>query len=277
MTRNPYAVALSIAGSDPSGGAGIQADIKTFTVLGVYGGAAITCLTSQNTRGIRSFQPIAASYVTEQVKTVLTDLPVSHIKIGMVGNAEIARALSLILADFNGEIIFDPVLAATGGEPLSENNLISALHDDLLKRITVITPNIIELEKLTSHPCPDKNQVRQAMDLLMDRYPNIRAVITKGGHLKENEDTIIDMLVLKNNHAQDRNEFIASHPRTKGIEFHGTGCTFASAFTAFHMHTGDYQQAFFKTVDFMDRLIAQSTEMKIGQTMQPLATHLLKG
>ena len=106
---------LAIAGSDPSGGAGVQADVKTCTVLGVYCGAAITCITVQNTKGVRSFSPLAPELVEEQITAVLCDMPVTHIKIGMVGSAAVAAAISSALSGFSGEIICDPVLAASNG------------------------------------------------------------------------------------------------------------------------------------------------------------------
>ena len=156
MPPLPSNAILTIAGSDPSGGAGIQADLKTFTAAGVYGAAAITSLTAQNTKGVRAVQPVAPEFVKQQVKLVLEDLPVSHIKTGMIGTAAIARILGEILHDFPGEVICDPVLSASDGAPLLEGSGLDDFKRHLLGNATVITPNLPELSKLSGMEAPDQ-------------------------------------------------------------------------------------------------------------------------
>ncbi|MDX1777027.1 MAG: hydroxymethylpyrimidine/phosphomethylpyrimidine kinase, partial [Desulfobulbales bacterium] len=145
LSKDTLQVALSIAGSDPSGGAGIQADVKTFTAIGVYCGAAITSLTVQNTRGVFAVQPVDPVFVGKQIDTVLRDLAVSHIKIGMLGSAAVALSVCDTLADFNGEIIYDPVLVSSSGQQLIDKEGYGGFREQLLNICTVITPNITEL------------------------------------------------------------------------------------------------------------------------------------
>ena len=125
-------IILTIAGSDPSGGAGIQADIKTFVTAGVYGAAAITSLTVQNTTGVFAVQPVEPSFIRDQISYVLADLNVSHIKIGMLGSAAAAAVISAVLADFSGEVIYDPVLVSSSGRRLFDRMDLDVALNDLL-------------------------------------------------------------------------------------------------------------------------------------------------
>ena len=143
MTRT----VLTIGGSDPTGGAGIQADIKTLTMLGVYGAAAITCVTVQNSHGVTAIQPLDPELVAAQIRAVLDDHHVHHVKIGMVGSTPIARAIGESLAGFEGEVIYDPVLSATTGQPLMEESGLDSLRRELLRRTTILTPNLPELAR----------------------------------------------------------------------------------------------------------------------------------
>ncbi len=275
MTIDRYPAALSIAGSDPSGGAGIQADLKTFATIGIYGGAAITCLTAQNTTGVSSFKPVDGSYVKEQVEMVLADLAVTHIKIGMIGTVEIARAIGEILAGFSGEVIYDPVLAASSGQTLSQKNTLSAIQEHVINHVTVLTPNIKELEALTSSVYDDADKAVHAADSLLKQYASMKAVVVKGGHLNEDSDEVCDYLVMSSPESEKPVINKAVHPRIRAGGFHGTGCTFASAFTAFHIHSGSYEESFHNTVDYMNQLISKSKDLEIGQGRSPLAHHLL--
>ncbi|HSR35854.1 MAG TPA: hydroxymethylpyrimidine/phosphomethylpyrimidine kinase, partial [Desulfurivibrionaceae bacterium] len=169
-------VILSIAGSDPSGGAGIQADLKTCATLGVYGAAAITCLTVQNTTGVRSFTLLAPELVREQIRAVLDDLPVSHVKIGMVGSAAIATVIAEALADFHGEVVYDPVLRAGAGQSLLEGEARAALSQ-LLARATALTPNLPELVALSGSPCATAQEITVAVVALFQAHPRLAAVV----------------------------------------------------------------------------------------------------
>lgn len=267
---------LTIAGSDPSGGAGIQADLKTFAAIGVYGSAAITCLTAQNSMGVESYLPVDSKFIRKQIELVLIDQPVSHIKTGMIGSAEIAREVGAILADFQGEIICDPVLRASDGRHLFEPKDIDILCGHLINKATVLTPNIPELEVITGTIYKNKKEILAAGRTLFDRFPALQALVITGGHLDEEGKQIIDSLLLRSDNKGKAVIKHATHPRIKTNNTHGTGCTFASAFTAYHLLTGDYQEAFSKAVSFMDQVINKSSSLKMGQGKGPLAHHLFQ-
>ena len=269
------AAILSVAGSDPSGGAGIQADLKTFAVLGVYGAAAVTCLTVQNTREVRTVQPLAPSLVREQIALVLADLPVSHIKIGMVGTAEIAAAIGAALDGFAGEVVYDPVLRATAGRDLFEPAALEQLQQEVVARATVLTPNVPELEELSGVSCPDPGAVLEAGGLLLANNPGLRALVVKGGHFPSADEQVTDFLLLP---ASGQSPMVqtAAHPRLATRNSHGTGCTFASAFAAFHQQSGSYRTAFEQTVDFLHCLLTRSAGVSFGRGNGPLQHHLCR-
>lgn len=271
-------IAITIAGSDPSGGAGIQADLKTFTVLGVYSGAIITCLTAQNSRGVSSWQPVAPGLVKEQIAAVLSDFNVSHVKTGMIGNAEIATAIAEALADFSGELVCDPVLSSSGGLPLLEPTDLDIYCGQLLSRATVITPNLPELEIISGGKCENKDGIIEAVKRVFRRFPGLRAVIVKGGHALNHDQGVIDYLCRRPARPDDDLQLVTEiHPYIKTMNTHGTGCTFASAFTAFHLLTSDDARAFQQTVSFLDRLLKSGAELSLHKSENgrgPLPHHL---
>jgi len=162
VTNKTENVVLTIAGSDPSGGAGIQADLKTFAVIGVYGGAVISCLTVQNTQGVFAFQPVKPTLVKKQINHVLSDFNVTHIKIGMIGSAPVAESIYDALKDYTGEIIYDPVLISSSKQELIDPKGLEAIRMQVLPICTVLTPNIHELSVLTEKKCSTKNTFRSA-------------------------------------------------------------------------------------------------------------------
>ncbi|MFA7346712.1 MAG: bifunctional hydroxymethylpyrimidine kinase/phosphomethylpyrimidine kinase [Desulfurivibrionaceae bacterium] len=265
---------LSIAGSDPSGGAGVQADLKTFTAIGVYGGAAITCLTAQNSLGVASCLPVAPEFVTQQIKLVLADLPVSHIKTGMLGTDEIAGAMAGALHDFSGEIICDPVLTASDGHDLFQKTEKNPGLQALLNIATVLTPNLPELATLTGQRLETPEEAVAAAATLLSRYPKLRAIALTGGHLQEQAGEVEDFLILR--HASGPEILSRKHARIVTQNTHGTGCTFASALASYHLLLGNYQEAFFKTVTFMDTVLRQSAPLALGKGKGPLAHHLFR-
>jgi len=272
--RHDSQAILSIAGSDPSGGAGIQADLKTFTALGVYGGAAITCLTAQNSLGVASCLPVAPEFVKKQIQIVLADLPVSHIKTGMLGADEIALAVAEALHDFSGEVICDPVLTASDGHELFRKTKSNAGLHALLSAATVLTPNLPELATLTGQNLKTPQEAIEAATALLSHYPKLRAIVLTGGHLLEQAGEIEDFLILRQESGQKI--LTARHARLTTRNTHGTGCTFASAFTACHLLYGNDQDAFFKAVAFMDTLLRQSARLALGKGQGPLAHHLFR-
>lgn len=265
---------LSIAGSDPSGGAGIQADLKTFTAIGVYGGAAITCLTAQNSLGVVSCLPLAPEFVKKQIALVLADLPVSHIKTGMLGTDEIAGAMAEALHDFSGEIICDPVLTASDGHELFRKTKSNTGLQALLAAATVLTPNLPELAILTEKNLETPQEAVEAAAALFVRYPKLRAVALTGGHLREQAEVVEDFLILRQESGSKT--LTARHPRLITRNTHGTGCTFASAFAAYHLLHGNDQEAFFKAVAFLDTVLRQSAVLALGKGKGSLAHHLFR-
>jgi hydroxymethylpyrimidine kinase/phosphomethylpyrimidine kinase len=249
---------LTIAGSDPSGGAGIQADLKTMTVIGVYGAAAITCITVQNSLEVSESVPLDGGLVVRQVKAVLEDHNVTHIKIGMIGTIDIARALGTLLADFHGEVIYDPVLASTTGQSLLDCSGLHDLSDQLISKVTVLTPNFLELEQLCQQKMVTAAEALHGARGILARHKRLQAVIVKGGHLEGDRSDICDYLVLK-----DQDIEISKRARIQSINLHGTGCTFASAFTAFHCLKNDYRKAFFLSAAYMDNAIRTSSAISL--------------
>ncbi|MFT3888681.1 MAG: bifunctional hydroxymethylpyrimidine kinase/phosphomethylpyrimidine kinase [Arachnia sp.] len=226
-------VALSIAGSDPSGGAGIQADLKTFTALGVYGAAVLAGLTVQNTQGVRAAVGVDPALVRDQVAAVLDDLPVAATKIGMLSNADVAGAVADLIeerrADF-GLIVLDPVMVATSGDALLTDDAVAVIRDRLMPLADVITPNLPEAAVLLGTATADgPDDVAAQAEALV--RAGARAALVKGGHLDGDElgdafATPDDVTVLRSRRIETRNT-------------HGTGCTLSSAIAACAARRGE--------------------------------------
>ncbi len=253
---------LVIAGSDPGGGAGIQADIKTINTLGVYAAAAITCVTVQDSGGIRRAETLPPDLVRDQITSVLQDQHVSHVKIGMLGNARTVSAVAGALAGFAGEVVVDPMLSATSGGCLLAPEAVDVLWRELLPLATVLTPNLPELEALTATSgLHDDTTTEAAVALLFQRLPRLRVVVVKDGH-GTNPTQVRDRCWYRK--PDGLGHWIHEHTRHAGHNTHGTGCTFASAFTATHCLSHDDRQSFRAAVTFMDWLIG------LSQTASPL-------
>ncbi|TAK12718.1 MAG: bifunctional hydroxymethylpyrimidine kinase/phosphomethylpyrimidine kinase [Acidobacteria bacterium] len=213
---------LTIAGSDSGGGAGIQADLRTFQALGVFGTSAITAITAQNTLGVRAVHAVDASMVAAQIDAVAEDFTIAATKIGMLANAAIVRAVAAALDRHTLEpVVLDPVMIAKGGDALLAGDAVAALRSELLPRAAVLTPNIPEAEVLTGLTITSVAAMREAAAHLL--RAGARAVVIKGGHL---EGPAIDLFV----DARSSEELRA--PRLETAHTHGTGCTFASAIAA---------------------------------------------
>lgn len=220
--------ALTIAGSDPSGGAGIQADLKTFTVLRVYGMSAITALTAQNTVGVSSVQPVAADFVRRQIDAVAGDIGVDAAKTGMLPTRDVVRAVAeAIRAHRIERLVIDPVMTAGTGAALLDAEARAALRDDLLPLAALVTPNVPEAEALTGITVTATADQREAARRLV--AAGARAALLKGGHLsgEESVDVLYDGRAWR--------EFRAARlPRANP---HGTGCVLSAAITA-HLAQG---------------------------------------
>lgn len=215
---------LVIAGSDSGGGAGIQADIKTITVLGAFAATAITALTAQNTLGVHAVYPVPADFVTRQIKVVLEDIGADCIKIGMLADASIIAAVAAALSSHAAGIpvVLDPVMVAKGGASLLDPAALDRMKRQMVPLASVLTPNLPEAESLTGMRIDDfATMQRAALALLALGAP---AVLLKGGHLPG--DLIIDLLATQ----QGIEAF--SSPRIESRHTHGTGCTLASALAA---------------------------------------------
>ncbi len=249
---------LTIAGSDPTGGAGIQADLKTMTAIGVYGAAAITCVTVQNSSGLSETLALDPGLVVRQVQAVLAEYLVTHIKIGMVGTMGIAAALGNLLDDFEGEVIYDPVLASSTGQSLLDGDPLAELSRHLISRVSVLTPNGDELARLCQQRITTADEAIHCARLLLARHAHLRAVIVKGGHLEPDNSVIHDYLL-----APNREVVVSKRPRIDSNNLHGTGCTFASAFAAFHCLEGDYSRAFLRSTAYMEQIIGASSRVNL--------------
>ncbi|MDP2105572.1 MAG: bifunctional hydroxymethylpyrimidine kinase/phosphomethylpyrimidine kinase [Desulfobulbaceae bacterium] len=271
MTHQQTRAILTIAGSDPSGGAGIQADLKTFTVLSTYGCAVITSLTVQNTLGVLDCHPLAPELVHQQIAAVLDDMTVSHIKIGMIGSADIGSAICHALKCFTGEVIYDPVIYSSVGQPIRTTDTLEGVHQ-LAARATALTPNLQELGLLTGQNIGSTTEALVAGKKLLAVFPKLKAVAIKGGHLNPDLNQVTDTLLL----AEDDQPLFRSHPRIISRNTHGTGCTFASALAAFHQHSGDYSEAFQRSIDFLNFLLAASVDYRLGHGNGGLCHHLYR-
>lgn len=220
MIRN----ALSIAGSDPSGGAGIQADLKAFSALGVYGMAAITALTAQNTQGVSGVHLVPPDFVGRQIADVFADIRVDAVKIGMIATSGIARAVASALRPHaSAPIVLDPVMVAKGGASLLAAEAVAALRTELVPMATLLTPNLPEAAQLLGCP-PAATRDEMAAQALQLLELGARAVLLKGGHL--GGDTSPDCLASRDGVVWLEGERFAT------ASTHGTGCTLSSAIAA---------------------------------------------
>ena len=216
----PLSRVLIIAGSDSSGGAGIQADIKTVTLLGSYAMTAVTAVTAQNTMGIKKITPIPKKNVQKQITMILDDIGADAVKIGMLHNVSIIKCVHHILKKYNlKNIVIDPVMVAKGGAKLINNNSITYLKKLLFPLAKLITPNIPEAEVLSGYSISNKKDMIQAAKTILNMGP--KNVLLKGGHLRNK--MIFDILVTK----KKITVFPKRKIRTKNT--HGTGCTLSSA------------------------------------------------
>jgi hydroxymethylpyrimidine/phosphomethylpyrimidine kinase len=217
--------ALTIAGSDSGGGAGIQADLKTFAACGVYGTCAVTAVTAQNTLGVTAWEPVSTELVIAQIEAVGADLPPAAVKTGMLATAAIVEAVAATIAELDlPNLVVDPVMIAKGGDRLLREDAVAALKAELLKLAEVVTPNVPEAEVLTGSSIRTLDDMRAAARGIRRLGP--RVVVIKGGHLPMGE-LVVDIVCTPDT------EFDLQGPRFDTRHTHGTGCTFAAAIAAF--------------------------------------------
>jgi len=260
MTRIP--IALSIAGSDPSGGAGIQADLKTFSALGAYGAAVITALTAQNTRGVTGIHNVPPDFVALQIDTVFADLRVDAVKIGMISTADIARAVATSLRRAAARnVVLDPVMTAKSGHALLDPTAVAALREELVPLATVITPNLPEAGALLGAEMPTTlAEMRDAARAL--RRLGAAYVYLKGGHLggDESPDLLYDGTTMVELSAR----------RIETAHTHGTGCTLSSAIAALLPQRPDVRRAAEDAKAYLTAAIAASDQLRVGSGHGPV-------
>jgi hydroxymethylpyrimidine/phosphomethylpyrimidine kinase len=253
---------LTIAGSDPSGGAGVQADLKTFSALGAYGMAAITALTAQNTRGVTSVHPVPPAFVARQIDVLFEDAAVDAVKIGMLGDAEVAKAVAEAIERAGARnIVVDPVMIATDGHRLLDVHAVAIVREALVPLATVITPNLVECGALLGTAPPSTlSEMREAARALHALGPRI--VYLKGGHLAADSspDVFFDGKRLAELDA----------PRLSTNNTHGTGCTLSSAIAALLPRVVDPLDAARLAKAYLHEAITASGELAIGGGRGPV-------
>lgn len=262
--RKTYPVVLSIAGSDSSGGAGIQADLKTFSALGVYGATAITAITAQNTQGVHSQLAIDPQMVYDQIVAVIDDLHPSYIKIGMLSNADIVRVVAKALSRYSIPVILDPVIVSSTGHRLLSFEAQEVVKSQLLPLSTLVTPNIPEMEALTNISLNCYENKVEASKILFDF--GAKAILLKGGH--EEGDTKSDILFTNSKSGIESAIFTSESITTRNT--HGTGCTLSSAITAFMARGYDIVEAITEAKGFITEAIRSGADIEIGHGIGPV-------
>lgn len=259
MKRSLYVPnVLSIAGSDPSGGAGVQADLKTFAALGAYGMAVITSLTAQNTRGVAAVADVPPEFVSKQIQAVFADIKVDAVKIGMLSNRATIMAVAEMLEKHKpSNIVLDPVMVASSGDSLIVADAVDAMKERLIPLCDVLTPNIPEAEKLTRKAVLDMEIA--AFDVLA-LGPG--AVYLKGGHLKG--DNASDVLV------SGGEMYHLDAPRIKTKNTHGTGCTLSSAIAVYLARGMALKPACEAAKSYVTSAIIHADELDVGKDCGPL-------
>jgi hydroxymethylpyrimidine/phosphomethylpyrimidine kinase len=269
-----YPRVLSIAGSDSGGGAGIQADLKTFAALGCFGMTAITALTAQNTCGVRSVHTVPVEFLCDQIDAVVEDIGVDAVKIGMLQTAETVRTVAQALDRHHlGHVILDPVMVATSGAVLIEQAALEVLVRELFPRADLVTPNLDEASLLLGRTLNSVQDMEEAANALLLR--GARAVLLKGGHLPG--ETVSDLLI-----GRDRPAQWMHAPRIATANTHGTGCTLSSAIAAYLARGTGLDEAVQLARQYVRSALQAGATVRTGSgsgplnhSSAPLAMHLL--
>jgi hydroxymethylpyrimidine/phosphomethylpyrimidine kinase len=256
------AIALTIAGSDSGGGAGLQGDLKTFSALGVYGASVVTALTAQSTTGVAALHEVPADFVSAQMDAVLADLRVGAVKIGMLARAPVIAAVAAGLERWRQDkVVLDPVMVASTGEHLLATDALDVLKHELIPRAMVVTPNLPEAAALISTKIAESEaemhaQARQLLAL------GAKAVVMKGGHARG--ETSVDLLV------DQRGVVALPLARLSSRNTHGTGCAFSAAIAAFLAKGLDLEGAVRAAKDYVHAAIAAACSLEIGSGAGPV-------
>ncbi len=252
---NPPPVALTIAGSDSGGGAGIQADLKTFHAFGIFGCSALTAVTAQNTLGVTAVHAVPPEIVREQIRAVATDIPPDAVKTGMLGNADLVETVAHAIEEHRlPNYVLDPVMVSTSGQRLIDPEAEDTIRQKLVPLATIVTPNLHEAHILTGLCVESRNDLAVAARALLDL--GAQAALVKGGHLQGNE--AVDLLLTEDG------EHIWSRPRLDTTAGHGTGCTLSAALAAGLAAGRPLLDATETAVDFVARALAGAPRLGAG-------------
>ncbi|ATF48961.1 bifunctional hydroxymethylpyrimidine kinase/phosphomethylpyrimidine kinase [Citrobacter freundii] len=254
--------ALTIAGTDPSGGAGIQADLKTFSALGAYGCSVITALVAQNTRGVQSVYRIEPDFVAAQLDSVFSDVRIDTTKIGMLAETDIVEAVAERLRRFQvRNVVLDTVMLAKSGDPLLSSSAVETLRTRLLPQVSIITPNLPEAAALleTTHAQTEQEMLEQGRAL---RALGCEAVLMKGGHLDDAQSP--DWLFTR----EGEQRFTA--PRVKTKNTHGTGCTLSAALAALRPRHASWADTVQEAKMWLSAALAQADSLEVGEGIGPV-------
>jgi hydroxymethylpyrimidine/phosphomethylpyrimidine kinase len=252
LKQKQLPIALTVAGSDSGGGAGIQADLKTFAALGVHGASAITCLTAQNPKGVLGIEAASPKIVRQQIEAVFAELPPAAVKTGMLFSEEIIRVVVKIWRAKNRPpLVVDPVMVSTSGTKLLKDSAIQTIENELLPLATLVTPNLDEAGILVGRKLSNIEDLRWAAENIRSRFGC--AALIKGGHLRNSREAI-DIFF------DGESELLLSAPFVKGVSTHGTGCTYSAAITGFLAQGIELPAAVSKAKQFVTNSIAGSVK-----------------
>jgi hydroxymethylpyrimidine/phosphomethylpyrimidine kinase len=250
-------VALTIAGSDSGGGAGVQADLKTFHQFGVFGTTAITAVTAQNTLGVTQWEPVSPGLLRAQIDAVAVDLRPSAVKSGMIGTAELVRVVAASLREHQlGPYVLDPVMIATSGDNLLDDDAVSVIRDALIPLASLVTPNTDEAFALTGIRVVDDSSMRNAAERLVSL--GAKAALIKGGHFAGGYgSSVVDLLY-------DGEFTVFTHERFVTTSTHGTGCTLSAAIAAQLATGGTLRESVREAIDYVQAAILSAPPLGAG-------------
>jgi hydroxymethylpyrimidine/phosphomethylpyrimidine kinase len=252
-----YKKAITIAGSDSGGGAGIQADLKAFSANGVYGMTAITAITAQNTKGVTDIHPVPVENLEKQLRAVLDDIGTDAVKIGMLHSKKVIETVVKILKEYNlDNIVLDPVMVATSGDKLLQDEAINALVHDLMPLATIITPNLPEAEIILNRKISTLEEIKKATKDLANT--KARSILLKGGHFKESK--LLDIFY----EPQKGNYLEIPSLKQKTNNTHGTGCTLSSAIAANLAKEKELQDAVKTGLEYIHKAIEEGAAYQTG-------------
>lgn len=263
LSMKQYHRVLTIAGSDSGGGAGIQADLKTIAACGCFGTSAITAITAQNTLGVTAIHPVPVSTLEAQIRAVLDDIGADAVKLGMLHSIEVIECVARLLSEYDiHNIVLDPVMVATSGDKLIQDEAISALQESLFPLARLITPNIPEAEIISGRRISGRAQLGETAEQLALKF-NL-SVLAKGGHLEDDE--LVDIL-----YDSEKSQLLSfTNIKVATSNTHGTGCTLSSALASFLAQDHSVADATGRAIGYITGAIAAGADYLLGQGHGPV-------